>query len=251
MATFDPSFQQKRRLIHSRNRPKHAISGLTAGAKHLFTGLTSGITGIVEKPVEGAIEGGVAGFFKGIGVGLVGIVTKPVVGVLDATTSVTEGIKNTADPDAVDLVQVRLPRPIPYDEVLRPYSEHEARGQSILYALHLREHETPTGFSFALAAGREFYVAHLDVPADEAIILVTTLAIILVEAEAFKEIWRVPLEELVHVRPHRDVILLVVRQEAVRQRMIFVADPVLQEWFCNRVEDAMTIYNEQRRSFDS
>jgi vacuolar protein sorting-associated protein 13A/C len=241
-------------MIQSRNRPKHAFSGVTAGAKHLLTGLTSGLTGIVEKPVEGAKEGGIGGFFKGVGVGLVGIVTKPVVGVLDATTSLTEGIKNTADPDAVDLEQVRLPRAVPYDGVIRPYSAHEARGQSILYAMHLRLHETVTGFrlaSWTEAAGgpREFYVAHTAVPHDKAVVLVTSQAVILVEADDFTEIWRVPLGELVHVRPHRDIVLLVTRQEqeATRQRMLFLSDPVEQEWFCARVDDAMAIYNESHR----
>lgn len=90
-ATFDSDFQRRRRISIARNRPKHAIRGITAGAQHLFSGIAAGVTGIVEKPVEGAKSGGVEGFFKGVGQGLVGIVTKPVVGVLDLATSINEG----------------------------------------------------------------------------------------------------------------------------------------------------------------
>lgn len=249
MLTFDPAFQQKRRNIQARNRPKHAVDGVVASAKHLFSGVTSGITGIVEKPVEGAKEGGIGGFFKGVGVGLVGIVAKPVVGVIDATTSLTEGIKNTADTDANDVGQVRLPRPVPYDGVLHPYNLHEARGQALLYTLHQREQEYAGGSCTALLLHhqrREYYVAHLEVPADDALALITTEAIILLDTASTKIIWRVPLDEVTYVRPHRDVILLVVRQAKIKQRMIFVADPALQEWFSAQVEQAMLIFNEQR-----
>jgi hypothetical protein len=43
----------------SRYRPKHAGDGLLEGGKDLARGVFDGITGIVVKPVEGAIEGGV------------------------------------------------------------------------------------------------------------------------------------------------------------------------------------------------
>lgn len=242
LLTFDPAFQQRRRALQSRNRPRHALGGVVASAKHLFAGVTSGLTGIVEKPVEGAKEGGIGGFFKGVGVGVVGAVVKPIVGVFDATTSLTEGIKNTADADAQDIPQVRLPRPVPYDGVLRSYSDHEARGQAILYALHKRqrddgEHETNDQ--------HEYYVSHLLVPVDEAVALITTRAIFLLEDHSYRVIWRVPLDEVTYARPHKDIILLVVRQPKIKQRMIFVADPKQQEWFCAQVELTMTHYNEQ------
>ncbi len=247
MLTFDPAFQQKRRLIHARNRPRHAIGGVVASAKHLFTGLSSGITGIVEKPVEGAKESGAAGFFKGVGVGLVGAVVKPIVGVFDATTSLTEGIKNTADADASDLTQVRLPRPVPHDGVLRPYSEYEAKGQYFLYALHQKQfQDSASAFRLQQLRSREYYVAHLGIPSDEQTALITTLSVSLVDPSSVKYIWKVPFDELVYVRPHRDVILVVVRQKNIRQRMIFVADPALQEWFCSKVEEAVLIYNQTR-----
>lgn len=245
--TFDPAFQQKRRLLQARNRPKHALGGIMASAKHLFSGVSSGITGIVEKPVEGAKEGGVSGFFKGMGVGVLGVVVKPIVGVFDATTSLTEGLKNTADTDPNEVSQVHLPRAVPYDGVIREYSEHEARGQAILYALHQRQHQNQFFSSSSFALRREFYVAHLPVPSDEAIALITTESVYLLEEPpSYRTIWRVHLEQVTYARPHKDVILLVVRQRDIKQRMIFVADPAQQEWFCTQVEQAMLIFNEYR-----
>lgn len=71
VVTLDDRYQLSR-LKNRRNRPRHAISGISSGAKTFVTSFASGITGIVEKPVEGAKSHGVGGFFKGVGKGLVG-----------------------------------------------------------------------------------------------------------------------------------------------------------------------------------
>jgi vacuolar protein sorting-associated protein 13A/C len=70
--TLDKEFQANRILKSARNRPKHAVSGVTTGATSLMNSLASGVTGVVTKPVEGFEKDGVGGFFKGIGKGLVG-----------------------------------------------------------------------------------------------------------------------------------------------------------------------------------
>jgi len=48
------------------------VSGITTGAKSFARSFASGITGIVQMPIEGAEKEGVGGFFKGIGKGIVG-----------------------------------------------------------------------------------------------------------------------------------------------------------------------------------
>lgn len=55
-----------------RNKPKHALYGVTAGATSFVTSVASGFEGLATKPLEGAEKGGAAGFFKGVGMGLVG-----------------------------------------------------------------------------------------------------------------------------------------------------------------------------------
>ena len=125
-----------------RNKPKHALYGVTAGATSFVTSVASGVEGLAvswlfllspsspslltrsrlsqTKPLEGAEQGGAAGFLKGVGKGLVGVVTKPAVGLFDLANNITEGIRNTTtvfDQSSID--RVRLPRFTASDGILR------------------------------------------------------------------------------------------------------------------------------------
>jgi vacuolar protein sorting-associated protein 13A/C len=53
----------------------------------------SGVTGVVEKPIQGAKSAGLGGFFGGIGKGLIGAVTKPTAGIVDFASQSLEGIR--------------------------------------------------------------------------------------------------------------------------------------------------------------
>eukprot|EP00026_Physarum_polycephalum_P000020 Phypoly_transcript_00020.p1 GENE.Phypoly_transcript_00020~~Phypoly_transcript_00020.p1 ORF type:complete len:3396 (+),score=660.90 Phypoly_transcript_00020:132-10319(+) len=111
----------------ARKKPKHAGEGLMMGVQGLGKGLFDGVTGIVRKPVEGAMKDGVGGFAKGVAQGFVGVAVKPVAGVLDLTTRTTEGIRNTTHL-ITDKPRVRPPRPFYTNRVLKEYSENEAEG---------------------------------------------------------------------------------------------------------------------------
>ncbi|KAI9251543.1 hypothetical protein BY458DRAFT_17568 [Sporodiniella umbellata] len=71
-ATMDKRFQEKRRINMTRNKPTHAIYGVTHGVGYLGTSIASGVAGLVKRPVEGAEENGVVGFVEGVGRGIVG-----------------------------------------------------------------------------------------------------------------------------------------------------------------------------------
>lgn len=86
-ATMDKQFQDRRRMTRSRNRPKHALYGVTAGANSFVNSFASGVGGLARKPIEGAEREGALGFFKGIGKGVVGLATKPAIGVFDLASS--------------------------------------------------------------------------------------------------------------------------------------------------------------------
>jgi vacuolar protein sorting-associated protein 13A/C len=86
-ATMDKQFQDRRRMSRSRNRPKHALYGVTAGANSFVTSVASGVGGLARKPLEGAEREGVTGFFKGVGKGVLGLATKPAIGVFDLASS--------------------------------------------------------------------------------------------------------------------------------------------------------------------
>ena len=90
-ATLDKQFQSQRRMRQYRNKPRHALYGVAAGAGSLVSSVGSGFEGLVRKPIEGAGTDGAAGFFKGMGKGIVGLATKPVVGMFDLASNVTEG----------------------------------------------------------------------------------------------------------------------------------------------------------------
>jgi vacuolar protein sorting-associated protein 13A/C len=86
-ATLDKQFQDRRRVTRARNRPKHALYGVTAGANSFVTSVASGVGGLARKPLEGAEREGLTGFFKGVGKGVVGLATKPAIGVFDLASS--------------------------------------------------------------------------------------------------------------------------------------------------------------------
>lgn len=86
-ATLDKEFQTQRRMSKVRNRPKHALYGITAGGNAFATSLASGIGGLARHPLQGAEKEGIQGFFKGVGKGVLGLATKPAIGAFDLASS--------------------------------------------------------------------------------------------------------------------------------------------------------------------
>lgn len=215
-ATMDSSYQQKRRTNIARNKPKHALSGVSTGAQQLYSGFKSGIAGVVDKPLQGAKEGGVGGFFKGVGFGLVGAVTKPVVGLFDMTSSLTEGIKNSADDTSGSVTQVRFPRVIPWDSKIRGYDKREAFGQSIMI--------NSIGDD---RLGEEFYIAHIEVPGDYSLVILSSRRIMYTYYEKNKIFWQVDLSSVIDVTYTLEYILISI--EGPRTKIIPIIDQPTQE----------------------
>lgn len=90
-ATLDKEFQDQRRMSKSRNRPKHALYGITAGGNAFANSLASGIGGLARHPLQGAEKEGLQGFFKGVGKGFLGLATKPAIGAFDLASSTYTG----------------------------------------------------------------------------------------------------------------------------------------------------------------
>ena len=86
-ATLDKEFQDQRRMSKSRNRPKHALYGVTSGGNAFATSIASGIGGLARHPMQGAEKEGVGGFVKGVGKGFLGLATKPAIGAFDLASS--------------------------------------------------------------------------------------------------------------------------------------------------------------------
>ena len=199
-ATMDKQFQDRRRITRARNRPKHAFFGVTAGANSLFTSVASGVGGLALKPLEGAEQEGALGFFKGIGKGVVGLATKPAIGVLDFASNVSEGVRNTTTVfDGSELDRVRLPRHIPADGVVRPYSQREALGQSWLK-------QVDNGKYFD-----EAYIAHLELPTEDMVVMVTYARILLIRSRRLQTEWDVPLKDVQTIAKERTGLSLTLR----------------------------------------
>ncbi|TID30882.1 hypothetical protein CANINC_000530 [Pichia inconspicua] len=132
VASMDKNFQERRRLQRQQRNfvNNNAVDGFSRGATSLFTGISSGITGLALAPMEGATREGASGFFKGLGKGLIGLPTKTATGVLDMANNISESIRNTTtafDNRAVE--KVRLPRYIPKDGSVIAYDKRKAQGQ--------------------------------------------------------------------------------------------------------------------------
>ncbi|XP_010138739.1 PREDICTED: vacuolar protein sorting-associated protein 13C, partial [Buceros rhinoceros silvestris] len=137
--TMDKEFQQKRREEMGR-QPKDFGDSLAKGGKGLLRGVVGGVTGIITKPVEGAKREGAAGFFKGIGKGLVGVVARPTGGIVDMASSTFQGIQRVAE-STEEVSNLRPPRFIHEDGIIRPYDRVEAEGYDLFEKLHTRKLE--------------------------------------------------------------------------------------------------------------
>ncbi|RDW68381.1 hypothetical protein BP5796_09038 [Coleophoma crateriformis] len=199
-ATMDKQFQDRRRMTRARNRPKHALYGMQAGANSFVSSLASGVGGLARKPLEGAEQEGVAGFFKGVGKGVLGFATKPAIGVFDLASNVSEGIRNTTtvfDQDGLD--RVRLTRYIGTDGIVRPYSQREALGQFWLKQLD-------NGKYF-----NEQYIAHLELPREDVVVMLTYSRIMLIKSKKLASEWDVPLKDIQTISKERTGLSLTLR----------------------------------------
>ncbi|KAI0466100.1 hypothetical protein F4859DRAFT_527562 [Xylaria cf. heliscus] len=199
-ATLDKQFQDRRRITRARNRPKHALFGVTAGANSFFTSVASGIGGVARKPLEGAEQEGAVGFLKGVGKGFIGLATKPAVGVFDLASNVSEGIRNTTTVfDGSELDRVRIARFIPADGIVRPYNQREALGQSWLK-------QVDNGKYF-----NEDYIAHIELPREDMVVMVTYSRILLIRSRRLSTEWDVPLQDVQTIAKERTGLSIILR----------------------------------------
>lgn len=92
----DAEYVRKRAVKRQRNRTDRGgiMDGLLDGSESVVSGLASGMSGLITKPLEEAQKNGIPGFFRGIGLGLMGAAVKPVLGLTDGITLVASGIQN-------------------------------------------------------------------------------------------------------------------------------------------------------------
>ncbi|KAI0308206.1 hypothetical protein B0F90DRAFT_1833497 [Multifurca ochricompacta] len=235
-ATLDSEYQKRRRMNQRRNKPRHAIYGVTAGAEALASSIASGVEGVVMKPIEGAESEGALGFFKGVGKGLVGAVTKPAVGFFDLASNLSEGVRNTTTVfDRPARERVRLPRHVLPDRVLVPFSEREALGQYWLKDLDNGTYR------------QEFYVAHINLPSGDSVTLVTADRVLMFGTKKLRLNWDLPLAQVQRVINEDDGIRFAHKMGKDHDRFLPMEDRKSQAWFYEQIAGVVKSFNARRR----
>ncbi|KAJ4486135.1 vacuolar protein sorting-associated protein 13 [Lentinula aciculospora] len=235
-ATFDSEYQARRRMTQRRNKPKHAIYGVAAGGEALASSVASAMEGVLMKPLEGAESEGAVGFFKGMGKGIVGAVTKPVVGVFDLASNVSEGIRNTTTVfDSPERDRVRLPRLVPHDQVLRPYSAREAMGQYWMRDLNNGAYRG------------ELYVAHINTPGSDNVVLLTMSRVLSFWSKKLRLDWELPLTQVQGITVEDTGIRFAHKSGREHDKFIFIPDKGTQSWVFERVAGVVKAFNVRKR----
>ncbi len=111
------------------------LGALVIGGEGFLRNVGRGISGIVERPVEGAREGGFEGLLLGLVKGALGVVALPVGGIVDAAGALLSSIRNEAVGAEHVVRRLRPPRCLPRDRILRLFSRREAEGALLLQDL--------------------------------------------------------------------------------------------------------------------
>ncbi|KAF8846387.1 vacuolar protein sorting-associated protein 13 [Paxillus ammoniavirescens] len=235
-ATFDSEYQAQRRMSQRRNRPRHAIYGVTAGGEAFASSVVSAMEGIVTKPIQGAETEGAIGFFKGVGKGLVGALTKPAVGVFDLASNVSEGIRNTTTVfDKPERDRVRPPRHVPPDGVLVPFSSREALGQ-----YWMRDLEQGT-------YRKECYVAHIGLPGGDNVVLLTSTRVLSFWSKKLRLEWDLPLTMVQGVTTEDNGIRFSHKSGKDHDKFVLIPDKKSQVWFFGQIASVVKAFNNRRR----
>ncbi|KZF24832.1 vacuolar protein sorting-associated protein 13 [Xylona heveae TC161] len=232
-ATLDKEYQDQRRMSKSRNRPKHALYGVTTGGNAFATSLASGVGGLARHPLQGAEKEGLPGFVKGVGKGFLGLATKPAIGAFDLASSVAEGVRNTTTVfDQEGLDRVRLTRFIGQDGIVRPYSQREALGQFWLKTLDNGKYFT------------EDYIAHLELSGKELFVMLTYNRIMLVKAKKLQTEWDVPLKDIQTISKERTGLCITLKG-GTNGPFVPVQDESSRNWIYRQIAIAVNAYNDK------
>ncbi|GAA5798753.1 hypothetical protein HPULCUR_004159 [Helicostylum pulchrum] len=231
-ATMDKKFQERRRMNMTRNKPTHAIYGVTQGVGYFGTSVASGFAGLVKRPIEGAENGGVVGFVGGVGKGLVGAFTKPVVGLFDMASNVTAGIRETTTVfETGQLTRERLPRYSGKDGIVTVYSQREALGQ-----MWLKEMESGKYVN-------EVYMGHSIVGEDVTIAILTYTCLMIIRSDTLKEEYAVPLDSISSVEIGPDGVYLHLRKPTTK--VLSIEESTTREWFGKIIERIISQRKEE------
>lgn len=231
--TLDDRYQNEQRSRRSRNRPKHAAYGVKYGFESFYDSFSSGVMGLAEQPMQGALTNGGSGFFKGLGVGLLGLPTKTTVGLLDFASNVTEGIRNTTTVfDEHSVSRVRLPRVISLDGVVRPYNARESVGQMILHTVRDGRYS------------HDHYLAHSNITKNK-VVVVSLERVMLASISDSSLEWSLSYNQVESIAMERSGIVVTLRGGA-HGPFIPLSDPTSRQYIYENIGKAVSEYEHKR-----
>lgn len=158
--------QLRHRLRKSRTSGRGGfLDGLYEGGECIQHGISSGLSGIISKPLAGGRKNGVVGFLGGLGSGIVGGMVKPVVGLATGMASIAHGLSETVSTGERS-THIRPPRALirsptdPMDATLGPLDLDSAFAQE--YVLKQARLHTSRADDFYIQCIRFVYTVAAD-----------------------------------------------------------------------------------------
>lgn len=148
-------------------------------------------------------------------------------------SDVAEGVRNTTtvfDQDGLD--RVRLTRFIGMDGIVRPYSQRETLGQFWLKTLD-------DGKYF-----HEDYIAHLELPGKDMIVMLTYNRIMLVRAKKLKVEWDIKLNDIQTISKERTGMTITLKG-GTNGPFVPVQEQSSRDWLYRQIGIAVKHFNER------
>ena len=144
-----------------------------------------------------------------------------------------EGVRNTTTVfDAEGLDRVRLTRFIGLDGIVRPYTQREALGQFWLKTLDDGKHF------------HEDYIAHLELPGKEMMVMITYNNIMLVKTKKLRTEWEIKLSEIQTISKERTGVSVTLKGGA-NGPFIPIGEEAGRNWLYKQIGIAVTAFNER------
>lgn len=163
---------------------------------------------------------------------MLGVVTKPIVGVLDASSQLSNGIKNAGK--QTDRTRVRRPRQFDATGVLLPYDGSAAEAQELLHTIDASLHAASYAVFHHPELGALNYGNFKLPPVHTRVLLSNKMVFCIAgnEIGAVKTLWRIALRYVGHVMVRQRSVVLVDEQHgAVRDVELPTIEQALLVYF--------------------
>jgi len=159
-----------------------------------------------------------------------------VVGVFDLASNVSEGIRKTTTVfDAPARERVRQPRHTPADGVLIPYDARAANGQYLMKELDDGAYRD------------EFYVAHINIPGGDCIVLLTAARVVSFWSRKLALEWHLPFTHVQGVTTEDTGVRFAHKAGKEYDKFVYIPDKSSRSWFFGQIAAVVKSFNAKKR----